>query len=499
MSKTRFFLSASSFLISAQTFSAKAEIVETLAMSPTVAGQTHIEKAFTRPTRSWVPFGGSADGRSNSAGLFVGRYGVSSIPLQETILRNTINVSSVPVCGPSPTLNTLACHNSSAGELLKEFPIPGNLSTQPVFFDGSWFFGTSKGFFVRTEGTSLLSTPLLGGEQTGYWGSASRSQMKALKPLNSLDAPEKDTDPRVAFRKLPRPGWRWYATTSAEFVGTPLFLGSQILVLTAQQFLLSLDAGTGKTLWSVRLAPEASLRIEGRALTSNSKEVLVGTEEGQLMAINPKDGAVLWRHLMTTTGRERFRSIVAPPTASGRSVFVSNAETQTIRLSLDGKTVEWTYPLGSVAQTRVVEDALLIGGHDGTLVSLDARTGALRWKILLSPDAPLASIYWGGNSPEGSSPSSAGSAGSAAAAFNGAQRGADSGSVLAADKKGRVFQVRLKDGRLLDSTTPQGEVVGEFFRANNETCLSYTINGFRCFVGTTSVPRQAPFVVSSRP
>jgi outer membrane protein assembly factor BamB len=437
---------------------ARAAIVETYAMSPRNVVSPDIEKVFLKPDRNWVSFGGLTEGQST--GLFLGRYGVSTIPLLGTVLENTINVASHPLCGPSPKTNTMACYNSVTGEFLQEFPTPGNVTTQPVFFDGSWFFGTSKGFFVRTEGTSLLSTPLLGSENIGYWGTPARKILKALKPLNSLDAPEKETDPRVTFRKQPRAGWRWYATTSSEFMGSPLLVGSQILVLTAQQFLLSLDSGTGKTLWSVRLAPETALRLDGRALMATAKEVLVGTDDGQLLAVNPKDGAILWRHLLATTGRERFRSVVAAPSAMGRSVFVSNAESVTLRLALDSRAVEWSYPIGSVARTQWINDALIVAGSDGNLVSLDAKSGALKWKVALSPDTSLTSIG----------------------------RGKQSDSFLVADKKGRVFQVRAQDGKVLDSTGPVGEVVGEFFQSYNDQCLSFADNGFRCFSFSDAKP-----------
>jgi hypothetical protein len=435
---------------------ARAEIVETLAVSPKDTRQENLEKVFPLPSRTTTMFGGQTESRVATSGYFVGRYGVSSLVQSGTILEGLINVASLPLCGSSPLPNTLACYNGNYGEFLEEFPIPGRVSSQPIFFDGSWFLGTSKGFFIRTEGTTLLGTPLLGQEQTAMWGSVSRSVFKALLPQSQLDAPEKPDSARAQYRKQMRPGWKWYATSSSEFVGTPVVGGNQIFVLTANQYLLSLDILTGKTLWSLRLAPESSLRLNGTSLAYTSRELLVGTDDGQILSVNPKDGSVLWRHLMTTTGKERFRAITAPVAISGRSVIASNGEAQTIRLSLDGRSVEWAYPLGSVAQARILDESLFLGGNDGSVVSLELRTGALNWRVAASPDTSIASVWVA----------------------------ADKKSVVAADKKGRLFQFDVAKGKLLDSTDLKGDVVGEFFRGagSHEACLSFASNGFSCYV-----------------
>jgi outer membrane protein assembly factor BamB len=439
--------------LSTQPFSF-ATVWETLAFAPAQANIPHFQKVFFRPSQTTAPFGSALDVRGFATAV-VGRFGVSQIPLRETILDKTVSVAAVPACGPSPETNTMQCVNLATGEPLDSFPIPGTVSTQPLFVDGSWFFGTTAGFFIRTEGSSLASTPLMGGENIGFWGSYSRQMEKGLKPRTPIDGPETPADVSAQYRGAPRRGWKWYATSSAEFVGSPVVFGSNLYVLTAQQYLLALNLQTGQTEWSVRLAPEASLRLSSSALTATAREILVGTEEGHVLALSPKDGAILWRHVIPARGDERFRSVVAAPLVLGRSVLFSNAESQTTKLSLDGKTVEWSYPAGSVAQLRADESSVYLGGQEGAVTALESRTGALKWKVALSSEAPLASLWVV----------------------------KDQNYLLAVNKKGTVFLLDRLSGKTLFEKRLIADVVGEFFAGygDSEACLTFSNSSLRCF------------------
>ncbi|MCA2961284.1 MAG: PQQ-binding-like beta-propeller repeat protein [Silvanigrellales bacterium] len=433
---------------------AGARIVEVFDTVPRLTTAPGLQKAATRPQRQWAPFGGALDVRSFSTTV-LGRYGVSQIPLRGTLLENVLNLSVVPVCGPSVHTNTLACFNLASGEFLEELPVPGSVSTQPLFFDGSWFFGTTEGFFMRTSASSLRSTPLLGGENVGFWGHASRSMMRGMRPRTSLDGPEKPTDALAVYRNTPRQGYRWQASSSFEYVGSPVVFGTQVFVLTANQYLLALDSQTGRTIWGTRLAPESSLRLSASPLIATAKEILVGTDDGQVMALNPRDGAVLWRYLIPARGDERFKAVVASPALVGRSVVFSSAEGSTTRLALDGRTVEWTYPVGSVPQVRFDDSNIYLGGSDGSLSSLEGRAGALRWRVALSADSPVASV-WLLRKKE---------------------------LLLVASKKGVVSLVDARQGRKLAELPAAGAVVGEFFAGYgaSDACLSFTNGGFKCY------------------
>ena len=430
-------------------------ILETLTVMPSMSAAFPAStKALQLPTRSTAAFGGPLDARSTIAPL--GRYGVSQSVVQGTVLDGTVSIGVVPVCGPSPRTHSMLCYNALSGEQLDEFPVPGAISTTPVYVDGSWFFGTSKGFFIRTDGTSLRSTPLLGGAQQAFWGGLSRQTMRSLRPRTGIDGPEAKDAPLAKFRASPRPGWKWFYTASAEFVGTPVPQGNMIYTTTANQFLYGFDLASGRLVWTSRLAPESPLRLSGSPVAASNKEVLIGTDEGTVTALDPANGSLLWRYQIPLKVEDRFRAVVAPPFFQGRSFIVSNSESITQRVSLDGRTVEWSYPMGSVAQIRTDDASVFVGGSDGAVASLESRSGILRWKMTVSIDSPIASVFFVRKRNQ----------------------------LLVANKRGTLTLLDARTGALLATTRSTGEVVGEFFPGQGESdaCLSFAIGGFRCYI-----------------
>ncbi len=431
-------------------------IIETTTIFPASSSGVSIpQKAFGLPHRATATFGTLSDSRVTSRSQ-AGAYELTNALAASTVSEQLLSLAVVPVCGPSPERNVLSCFNLLGGELLDTVPLPGNLSTTPFFYDGSWFIGTSKGFFLRTEGSSVRYTPTLGSVNSRFWGSDSRLYMRALKDRLYPEAtrPNASQNAQQIAPNIPN-GWKWYYATSSEYVGTPVVSGNSIIIQTAQQFLNSFDVNTGKLLWATRLAPESPLRIGASALTATAREILIGTDEGAILALNPKDGALLWRYSFPIDSNDKYHAITAAPLVTGRSIIASNAESQTQRVSLDGRNLEWSYPLGSVAQARSDESNVYLGGSNGALAALDLRTGALKWKTLLNPSSPLTTIFVV----------------------------KDKKMLLVSTKKGEIFLVNSENGHIETSTPTLGDSLGEFFPVVGEadTCLTFVPNALRCF------------------
>lgn len=473
------------------------QVIESLTIYPVKSSELPAPTSYIKlPERTSATFGSPLDARTLSLAN-VGRYDLTQSLFQGTVLESSLAFAVVPACGPSPSFNTLVCYNLLGGERLDELPIPGALSTTPIFFDGTWIFGTTQGFFIRTEGTSVRTTPSLGGSHTAFWGGAARRSMQILrnrtanstaKSTASLSAggaqvPGSGAGPsggdsgalpkgatptteglaqNAAFLPL---GWKWFHTGSAEFIGTPIVSGSLVYALSANQFLHAFDLVTGRLVWTSRLAPEAPLRLSGAALTATPREILVGTDEGAVLAFDPKDGTAIWRYLVNSQSEDKFRAIVASPLVLGRSMVVSNAESATQRVSLDGRTVEWSYPVGSIAQVRADESAVYLAGTDGSVTSLESRAGTLRWKVLASPDSPIASVFVSRKK----------------------------NVLFVATKKGEVSILDLKRGHTLSRLTQVGDVVGEFFAIPGEVsdvCLGFSHAALRCYAAEASNIRR---------
>ncbi len=360
------------------------------------------------------------------------------------------------VCGPSLAVNTLTCHALPLSRFVTDIPIPGYVSATPLFHDDSWITSTTKGFVVRMRRaiTNAGSQPAQRSEHFSFWGAESRKAMAGLKADGQWNGD----------------AYVWSYSLGTEVVGQPLVFNKTYFAVAANQFLYALDVATGQPRWTLRLAPDTTLRLEGAPLTTipSENQILVGTSEGGLLALASQNGAVAWRHRLGTLGGERFQSIVAKPLVHEKSVIASSAEGVTERFSFEqcapgntlctgeNRNIEWRYPLGSIASPKRFNTGVALGGHDGTIVLLDPRSGALRWKTNAFPGGVVASLD--------------------TVLLGGAEY------LVAASTQGAVAVVNPV-GQVLDSSAPVGEVTGEFFAGHEPSslCLSFVTPGFRCF------------------
>jgi PQQ-like domain len=435
------------------------------------------------PTQNNVGFGTSTPLNEVDFNI-LGRFGVSKITAQKTVLENAVNIQNQTICGTHSAINTLACYNGYSGSLVGKFPIPGNLSTVPVFNGGSWIFGTSEGFLIRTQGLSLKTTPLLGFEQNSFWGPESRKIIKLLKPPSQLDGPEIEESVKKNFRSATKSGWQWFQTYSFEFVGTPVVLGNSIFILSSNGYAHSYQLDTGALNWSTKVSPETNLQMSNFSLAATQKELLCGSNDGSLVVLGTKDGTIIHRttpsNYSEQTAQDKFAGVVAPPSLSARSAVFSTAESQTQKINLDTKNIEWTYALGSVSKTETFEGFTFIGGNEGSVAKVDYRTGALAWKVKPFENSIVHTI-------------------SVVMSSKTNEKG-----ILMSTKKGAIALINFSNGKTLATYDFSSLAVGDFFTipkiglsqnasplvgSNSENriskessikCLSFKNNSFKC-------------------
>ena len=157
---------------------------------------------------------------------------------------------------------------------------------------------------------------------------------------------------------------------------SPLILGDR-LFLTHQGILYCLDSLTGGQYWqvSVKDAHISSAPIAWKDL------VIVGVDNGLLLALSPKDGTTVWK---TDCG-----SYIAPTPAVIEGVLVVGCERTVLGLNpATGKT-KWASMLTSGVQYGPLyeQGVLYFRCLDGSVQSLDLSNGQFRWRASV-PSGP---------------------------------------------------------------------------------------------------------------
>jgi outer membrane protein assembly factor BamB len=153
-------------------------------------------------------------------------------------------------------------------------------------------------------------------------------------------------------RRPPRVKWRF--PTGDRVVSSPAWAGGVVYVGSDDGQLYAIDAATGRQRWMHRTGgpvPSSPAVAEGR--------VFVLSYDGRLHALDAMTGAPLWK--FATGGERRFE---------GRGLHGMQPRTQTISDPFD---VYLSSPV-------VDQGTVYFGSSDGHVYALDAASGALRWK-----------------------------------------------------------------------------------------------------------------------
>jgi outer membrane protein assembly factor BamB len=148
----------------------------------------------------------------------------------------------------------------------------------------------------------------------------------------------------------------------------PQFRGNRQLTGVSQ----SAVPATLRQLWTY----EAGDSIESSAAIAGGT-VFVGSQKGELVALNLENGAVYWKY---STGSPIGES---SPAYDGGVVYIGDLSGWINALNASDGRKLWAFKTGSEIKSSpvVVGNRVLIGSYDEHLYCLSARSGALLWKF----------------------------------------------------------------------------------------------------------------------
>ncbi|MFN3646629.1 MAG: PQQ-binding-like beta-propeller repeat protein [Gemmobacter sp.] len=191
--------------------------------------------------------------------------------------------------------------------------------------------------------------------------------------------------PHLALGAAPQRLWSAPIGTGssrrARLSVAPVVAGGSVFAMDARNRLTALSAATGGALWSFDVTPagESPEAASGGGLAVGDGKLFVTTGFGELIALNPATGAVLWR--------QRFDGPVSgAPAVVGGTVYVAGRDAAAWAVNAaDGK-IRWV-------QSGVRQSAGLLGGSapavadkvvvmpfaSGQVAALDRAKGDMAW------------------------------------------------------------------------------------------------------------------------
>lgn len=162
---------------------------------------------------------------------------------------------------------------------------------------------------------------------------------------------------------------------------SPIVVGSVVYTIDSGANLTAFNNESGKELWDTSLQPEGmDKEISSGGLTYANGQLFAATGYGEIIALAPDTGAVIWRSKVATPLRS------APVANEGR-VFVVTIDNQLVALDAVTGQILWTHAgiietaglLGAPSPALGAEGLLLVAYSSGELYALKQETGRELW------------------------------------------------------------------------------------------------------------------------
>lgn len=178
----------------------------------------------------------------------------------------------------------------------------------------------------------------------------------------------------------------WSFTAGGPIRTRPTVADGSLFFQADDGLLYRLDAASGREFWRVRLLdsaidrrppgdPQSRYDSFGSDVTAAGGRLYVGTHDGRLVALDPRDGSVLWQHQVEG-------SVLAAPAVAGGRIYFGAFDGQVHALDASTGAALWaTDTRGAVLSTPAIAGGhVIVGNRSYDILALDAATGEVAWK-----------------------------------------------------------------------------------------------------------------------
>jgi outer membrane protein assembly factor BamB len=176
----------------------------------------------------------------------------------------------------------------------------------------------------------------------------------------------------------------WRVQNTVPFSNAPTVRGNQIFVASQDSRLQAFNIETGERIWEHLAITEQATIIGATSVAVNEQIVVAGFNSGEVVALSPVNGNVLWTDSLTSRGTQvtplsKLNAIVGRPVIDRDRVIVTSHGGRTAAIDIRSGERIWTKDVGSIETPWVMGDYILIMSLEGALVSLSREQGRVRW------------------------------------------------------------------------------------------------------------------------
>jgi outer membrane protein assembly factor BamB len=176
----------------------------------------------------------------------------------------------------------------------------------------------------------------------------------------------------------------WSARVASEVIASPVAGPDHVVVRSIDGKVYSLDKNTGRQRWRFSYkVPALSLHGNGRPLVG-SDGVLVGLDNGKLVALHGADGQVSWELSLSEGGGrsevERLNDLDADIRAGGKYVYAVNYQGTLAQIDPSRGSARWMANMSSSAGLAVSDEIVVVTDEFDTVWGLSTADGSVLWE-----------------------------------------------------------------------------------------------------------------------
>lgn len=176
----------------------------------------------------------------------------------------------------------------------------------------------------------------------------------------------------------------WTTRVSSEVISAPAAGGDFVVVRSIDGRVYALEKNSGKRRWLYSyIVPALSLHGNGRPLVVPDG-VLIGLDNGRLVALRDTDGKVIWEaRLSTSSGRseiDKLSDLDADPIIDNNFIYAVNYQGVVAQIDpANGQSV-WSAKVSSSAGLGGNDSMIVVSDEASTVWAFDKIDGSVLWK-----------------------------------------------------------------------------------------------------------------------
>lgn len=190
----------------------------------------------------------------------------------------------------------------------------------------------------------------------------------------------------------------WRGQVSSEVLGAPAVSGPRVAVRSIDGRVFGFDRRSGRREWIYdHTVPLLSLRGTSDPVI-RAGQVIVGLDDGQVVALNADDGSVVWEQAVTVpegrTELDRLADVDGHISVVATEVYAAAYQGNLVALSLDSGQQIWSREVSSWQGVRARRTQLFLTDSSSNVWAFDRRNGSSLWKqdLLLNRDVTTPAV-----------------------------------------------------------------------------------------------------------